>query len=108
MPIAIEVDELQVGIIPGNVWRGQERRKGSPLTILLVLIEALKRRAKLHKVFLSIACQVHKLLLAALQVRWRRFGRYQLYRGKVCISQVAFVKPGLGLFSQNTRNALAI
>src|SRR6266700_5686120 len=108
MPIAIEIDKFQVGIIPGNVWRGQERCKRSPLTILLVLIEALERGAELHKVFLAIACQVHQLLLATLQIRWRRFCRYQLSGGKLTRSQVVLVKPGISLFSQNTRNALAI
>src|SRR6266581_9141635 len=100
MPIAVEVDEFQVGIIPGNVWRGQERRKRSPLTILLMLIEALERGTELHKVFLPVAYQVHQLLLATLQVRWRRFCRYQLCGGKLSRSQVTLVEPGVGLFSQ--------
>src|SRR5205085_5250706 len=80
----------------------------SPLTILLMLIESLQRGAELHQVFLPIACQIRQLLLTALQVRWQRFGWYQLYMGKVGISQVALLKPDVGLFSQNTRNALAV
>ncbi len=64
MPVAVEIDQPQIGVAPGDVGGKGEGREVRPLTVV-TLVETGYGFAQQDQVFLAIAGQIHNLLPAA-------------------------------------------
>ena len=65
MAVAVEVDELQVGVAHVAVQARGERAEGLPAFGLVVLVQAGRGAVQHHQVGLAVAGQIHELRAAA-------------------------------------------
>ena len=114
MAIAGQVDELEIGVAPGNIWQRRKRPVCFPVLIRRALEKTGDRPIEFDYVKLAVPREVEELLAAA-QTGERRNGGHAFKRSEAgdggFIARVidrrhgtlvALVEPGAPLLRQNS------
>ena len=103
VPVAVEVDEAQVGVVPADRRELLERAERLPVAVVGALVEARARAVVAHEVEPAVAVEVDEAA-----ARERRLARHRLERTEPGVAEVALVEPGARLFGEHAGEAFAV